>query len=162
MVPASLLREAEAKRDEYLALAKKTQADLENYRKRVQREMATLKRESLSDFLKEFFGALDDLDRAIAEGENKHDYETFHDGVKLVRGNLWKALEGAGVRTIPAEGRPFDPAVHEALTTVPSSERAPGTVLEVFQPGYALDDFVLRPAKVIVAAESPQDDSSEE
>ncbi len=152
MVPAALLREAEARRDEYLLLAQKTKAELENYRKRVQRDMANLKRESLADFLKKFFCAFDDLDRALAEGEKKHDYKVFHHGVKLVRDNLWKVLEGQGVKVIAAMGREFDPNLHEAMTSVPSPDHAPNTVINVFQPGYMLDDFVLQPARVIVSA----------
>jgi len=160
-VPTAVFQEMKDKRDEYLAMAQRAQADLENYRKRMQREMETLKRESLGAFLREFLGAYDDLDRALAEGEKKQEYQVFHDGVRLVRENLWKVMEKAGVKAIPAAGQRFDPAVHEALTSVPSAAHEPNTVLEVFQPGYLLDDFVLRPARVIVSA-APREAQEEE
>ncbi len=151
MVPVSLLRKAEAERDEYLDLAKRARAEFENYRRRRDREAADWKRQSLGAFLATFLAAFDDLDRTIAEGEQKHEYETFHEGVKIARRNLWRALEEAGVEPIDAEGRRFDPNVHEAIHAVPSPDHEPGTVIEVFQNGFTLDDFVLRPARVVVA-----------
>ena len=152
VVPASLLRDAEAKRDEYLALAQRAKADLENYRKRVAKERADLKRDSLGFFLKECLPALHDLGRVLSEGEKEQDYQTFHEGVRLMRDNLWKVMESAGVKEIKALGERFDPAVHEALSVVPSPAHEPNTVIEVFQAGFQLDDFVLAPARVIVSS----------
>lgn len=150
--PEEELITIENERDQYLALAKRTQAEFENYRKRREREMEQIKRASLQDFLKDFFDAFDDLDRALTEGDNEHSYESFHDGVKLVRENLWKVMEKAGVSPIQAEGMKFDPNLHEAMTAVPSPDHEPNTIIKVFKPGYMLDDVVLRHAKVIVSA----------
>ncbi|MBN2711857.1 MAG: nucleotide exchange factor GrpE [Planctomycetes bacterium] len=152
MVPAGLLREAESKRDEYLNIAKLAQADLENYRRRVQKEAAVRKREILAEIIKDLIPAMADLKRVIEEGEKKHDYETLHTGVKLTRDNIWKVIEKTGIKEIDAVGKPFDPREHEAMAAVPSPAHEPNTVMEVFQPGYVLDDFVLVPAKVIVSA----------
>jgi molecular chaperone GrpE len=160
MVPVSLLRKAEAERDQYLDLAKRTKAEFENYRRRREREAADWKRQSLGAFLASFLAAFDDLDRTIAEGEQKHEYETFHEGVKIARRNLWRAIEEAGVKPIDAEGRPFDPNVHEAIHALPSREHEPGTVIEVFQNGFTLDDFVLRPARVVVAQDPGGEDGA--
>lgn len=154
LVPASALREAEAQRDEYLEIAKRAQADLANYRKRIEKERADLKRDSLGFFLREILTAFHDLDRVIGEGEKGEDREAFLQGLRLSRDNLWKTLEKVGVVEIPALGQPFDPNVHEALTTMPSGDHEPNTVIEVFQPGYKLEDFVLAPARVIVSAAS--------
>lgn len=142
-------------RDQYLELAQRTKAEFDNYRKRMAREREQLKRESLSNFLKEFLGAFDDLDRTVAEGEKTQDYAALHEGVKLVRTNLWKAMEKAGVKAIDALAAPFDPKFHEAMAMIPSPVHEPGVVMEVFQQGYILDDFVLRHARVIVAAQPP-------
>ena len=113
--------------------------------------MRQIKRESLAGFLKDFFGPLADLDRALAESAGNESFETLLTGVRLMRDNFWRTLEKAGVRKIEAKGKPFDPALHEAMTTVPSADALPNTVVEVFDNGYVLDDFVLRPAKVVVS-----------
>lgn len=152
MVPRAMLAEAETQRDQYLEVAKRAQADLENYRKRVQKERADLKRDSLGFFLREVLPQLHDMDRVLAEGEKSGSDDHFLQGVRLVRENLWKALEKVGVNEIAALGEPFDPNVHEALTTMPSAEHDPNTVIEVFQPGYRLEEFVLAPARVVVSA----------
>ncbi len=149
------LAQTENERDQYLTLARQERAELENYRKRVDRDRANYKRESLAGFLKSFFNPLDDLDRSIASGEKQGATPELLQGLNLVRENLWKSLREAGVATIEAVNQPFDPAFHEALTMLPGTGRPAHTVVEVFQPGYQLDGFVLRPAKVIVAAPDP-------
>ncbi|MDR1611153.1 MAG: nucleotide exchange factor GrpE [Planctomycetota bacterium] len=147
------LDEIRAQRDEYLDLARRERAEFDNYRKRVVREMGNLKRESLAGFLKELFGPLDDLDRALAESEKDHAREALCDGVRIVSENLRKALAKAGIKKIDAMGKPFNPEFHEALVSAPSAGITPNTVIEVFDNGYELDGFVLRPARVAVSRE---------
>lgn len=151
-VPISTFKETEKERDTYLDLARRTQADFENYKKRVQKEAADRKRQVLGGFLKECLPAICDLNRVITEGENAHDYETLHTGVKLMRDNLWKVMKNAGIVEIESLGKPFDPQFHEAMAMVPSPDHEPNTVMEVFQPGYMLDEEVIAHARVIVAA----------
>lgn len=139
---------------DYRLIAQKTAAEFDNYRKRVAREKETWKREALGDFLKEFLPAFDDLDRAIVEGEKGLSYEVIHNGAQMVRDNLWKALAKAGVCRIDAADKKFDPRFHEAMTMIPMPGKEPDTVIEVFQSGYTLGDFVLRPAKVVVCADA--------
>lgn len=145
------LEKANEERALYLDLARRAQADLENYRKRTQKEYASLKRESLGDFLKDFFGAFDDLDRVIAAAEKDPAAVVFKDGVRLARENLWRTLAKCGVNIIAQTEGIFDPQHHEVIAAIPAPGKPAGTILEVFQPGYQLDDFVLRPAKVVVA-----------
>lgn len=140
-----------AERDSYLDMARRERADFDNYRKRIEREMQQIKRESLAGFLKEFFGPLDDLDRVLQESAKNHSYESLATAVRLTEENLWKALAKAGVKRIDAKGKPFDPALHEAMAAVPSADAPPNTVLEVYDNGYKLDDFILRPARVVVS-----------
>lgn len=148
---AGELEQLRRERDSYLDMARRERADFDNYRKRVERDMRTIKRQSLADFLKEFFGPLDDLDRVMTESAKSHSYEDLATGVRLTEENLWRALAKAGVKKIDAMGKPFDPAQHEAMAAVPSADTPPNTVLEVFDNGYKLDDFVLRPARVVVS-----------
>ena len=149
--PEPGLEEIRAERDSYLDMARRERADFDNYRKRVERDMKQIKRESLAGFLKEFFGPLDDLDRVLAESAKNHSFESLVQGVRIMEENFWRALAKAGVKKIDAKGKPFDPSLHEAMAAVPSADVPPNTVLEVFESGYKLDDFILRPARVVVS-----------
>lgn len=147
----SRLAEVTAERDSYLDMARRERADFENYRKRVERDMRQIKRESLAGFLKEFFGPLDDLDRVLTESAKDQSYESLSQAVRIMEENFWRALTKAGVVRIEAKGQPFDPAMHEAMAAVPSSDVPPNTILEVYDNGYKMDDFILRPARVVVS-----------
>jgi molecular chaperone GrpE len=145
------LVETAAQRDEYLALAQRTQADFENYRKRVARESASAQTRGCILLAKELLPALDNLDRAL-EAAAKDD--PLLDGVRLVRSELGAALARTGIASFSPAGEPFDPAVHEAVATSEQAAdgAASGTVVEVFQPGYRLGETIIRPARVVVAA----------
>jgi molecular chaperone GrpE len=138
-------------RDDYLALAQRTQADFENYRKRVAREAAAARDRGVGSLAKELLPALDNLDRALdAAAED----DPLLDGVRLVRTELKAALARAGIESFCPLGEPFDPSVHEAVATAeqPADGSPSGTVVEVYQDGYRLGEGVLRPARVVVAA----------
>ncbi|HYM54170.1 MAG TPA: nucleotide exchange factor GrpE [Solirubrobacteraceae bacterium] len=140
-----------AQRDEYLALAQRTQADFENYRKRVARESAAAQERGVSGLAKELLPALDNLDRAL---EAAAEDDPLLQGVRLVRTELRGALARAGIESFCPLGEPFDPSVHEAVATAeqPPGGGPSGTVVEVYQDGYRLGESVLRPARVVVAA----------
>jgi molecular chaperone GrpE len=146
-----------AQRDEYLALAQRTQADFENYRKRVARESALAQTRGISSLAKELLPALDNLDRALEEaqalGGGPGD-EAFVHGVRLVRSELGAALSRAGIESFSPLGEAFDPAFHEAMASIEAEDGAvaSGTVIEVYQPGYRLGEAIIRPARVVVAA----------
>jgi molecular chaperone GrpE len=143
------LAEAEAKRDEYLALAQRAQADFENYRKRAVRDQERLVAHAHERLVRELLPVLDDLERAL-EAAERHEEAALIDGVRLVERSLRKALEKEGVAEIEADGA-FDPNVHEALLTQAREDAEPGSVVEVVQRGYRMGDKVVRPARVIVA-----------
>ncbi len=145
------IEELTAERDSYLDMARRERADFDNYRKRVERDMQAMKKESLASFLKEFFGPLDDMDRVLAESQKNHSFDSLVTGVRIMEENFWRALAKAGVRKIDAKGKPFDPVLHEAMAAVPAPGIPPNTVVEVYESGYKLDDYVLRPARVIVS-----------
>ncbi len=147
----SELETLRGERDAYLDLARRERADFDNYRKRMQREMAEMKRASLGAFLREFFGPLDDMDRVLQESAKSGDAESLIQGVRIMEENFWRALAKAGVTRIDAAGKQFDPGLHEAMAAVPSADAPPNTILEVYENGYRLDDFILRPARVIVS-----------
>jgi molecular chaperone GrpE len=141
-----------AQRDEYLALAQRTQADFENYRKRVAKEAALAQERGVVKLARELLPALDNLDRALEAAATD---DPLLEGVRLVRAELSAALARVGVESFSSLGEPFDPVVHEAMSTVPQPPEGgaqSGTVVEVYQPGYRLGEQVIRPARVVVAA----------
>jgi molecular chaperone GrpE len=136
-------------RDEYLALAQRTQADFENYRKRVARESALAQGRGVAKLAKELLPALDNLDRAL-DAAAKDD--PLLDGVRLVRAELSSGLARVGIESFGAAGDTFNPAEHEAVAQQPVEDAVSGSVVEVYQPGYRLGASVIRPARVLVAA----------
>jgi len=145
-----LVKTAE-QRDEYLALAQRTQADFENYRKRVAREAAAAQERGVCGLAKELLPALDNLDRALGAAAQD---DPLLEGVRLVRSELSAALARAGIESFSPVGEPFDPAVHEAVATAeqPPGGAQSGTVVEVYQAGYRRGASIIRPARVVVAA----------
>jgi molecular chaperone GrpE len=147
-----------AQRDEYLALAQRTQADFENYRKRVARDSAAAHDRGVTTLAKELLPALDNLDRALADAGKAAAGDggggPLLEGVRLVRSELNAALARLGIESFSPAGEAFDPSLHEAMASVeqPPDGCPSGTVVEVYQPGYRLGSSVIRPARVVVAA----------
>jgi molecular chaperone GrpE len=140
-----------AQRDEYLTLAQRTQADFENYRKRMTREVAAAEGRGVTKLAKELLPALDDLERGLrAAGQGNDSHLT--EGLRLVHAQLTAALGRLGIEGYAPAGEPFDPNVHEAMAQQAVEGAASGTVVEVYQQGWRMDDLVLRPARVVVAA----------
>ena len=139
-----------AQRDEYLALAQRTQADFENYRKRVAREAAAAQERGMSGLAKELLPALDNLDRALGAAASD---DPLLEGVRLVRAELSAALARAGIDSYRPLREEFDPSLHEAVATAPpgTDGLAKNQIVEVYQDGYRLGDSIIRPARVVVA-----------
>lgn len=136
--------------DEYLALAQRTQADFDNYRKRAAREAGLAQERGVAKLAKELLPAIDNLDRALqAAGEEQ---SPLAEGIRFVHSDLLSALARVGVEPFSPNGEPFDPQLHEAVAQQPVDGVESGTVAEVFQQGFRLGDSVLRPARVLVAA----------
>jgi molecular chaperone GrpE len=143
-----------AEADQYLALAQRTQADFENYRKRAMREAAAAQQRGVIKLARELLPAVDDLDRALSAAQNAGDGadDTLVSGIKLVHADVIAALSRVGIEQYSPAGEKFDPVHHEAMAQQPVEGAEPGTVVEVYQRGYKLGDAVIRPARVVVAA----------
>jgi len=141
------------KADEYLALAQRTQADFENYRKRMTRDVRAAEARGIGRLAKELLPALDNLDRAIAAVEGSDGQAEHHltEGIRLVQSELSSALARTGIEGYAAKGEQFDPVHHEAVAQTQVEGAEAGTIVEVLQSGYRLNDLVLRPARVVVA-----------
>ena len=144
------LAEAQAKADEYLDMARRVQADFDNYRRRSQKEKEEYKAFATADLMSDLLTIVDDLDRALEHNTDDNDFVT---GVKSVRKNLMKALESRGLKEIDTSGK-FDPNYHEAFGMVEAD--TDGDIAEVFQKGYCIGERVLRTAKVKVTKKKEQ------
>lgn len=149
------LAEAKAEAEKYLDMARRLQADFDNYRKRTQRENEEYRKFACSSLVGELLTIVDDLDRAL---EHAGEETEFVKGIRGVRSNLMKTLESNGLKEIPTEGK-FDPNYHEALCTVDGDED--GDIAEVFQKGYMLNGKVLRYSKVKVTKKKEESEEKE-
>ena len=142
--------------DKYLRLA----AEFENFKRRTLRERQDLLNYGTENLIKELLATVDNLERALGhveQGKEGVDSESLSEGVELTHRSLLQALERAGLRAVEAEGASFDPRVHEALRQVPSADREPGTIIEIYQKGYKLKDRLLRPALVAVSGHAEKE-----
>jgi molecular chaperone GrpE len=129
----------------------RAQAELENYRKRSRREFEEAQRYREIDLLRDLLPVLDNVQRAIEAAEKTADVESLRAGFRMTAQQIEKLLESHGCRTIPADGTPFDPTVHDAILQQPASDVPPGTIVATASRGFKLHDRVVRPAQVIVA-----------
>jgi molecular chaperone GrpE len=135
-------------------------ADLENFKKRAAREREEVARYGIDGLVKALLPSIDNLERAVTHAASGGDGQPLLAGVSLVLKGLRDALEQHGVRPVNAQGQRFDPAVHEAMEQVETSDHEPNVVVREHQRGYMLHDRLLRPALVGVSkrpAEGPQD-----
>lgn len=132
------------------ALLRKS-ADFDNLKRRTEKDKAEYLRFALAEAFADILGVVDNFERALAHRADATGDE-FHAGIDMIARQLADTLKKYGVVEVPASGLPFDPNVHEAVVRGETESVAPGTVLEVFQKGYLLNDRLLRPARVKVAA----------
>ncbi len=154
------LREEKARSERYLDSWKRAQADFINYKRRCEQERDEARQMSNSALILALLPVLDDLDRALASVPPESSREPWVEGVRLVQRKFAATLESYGVKPIEAEGKPFDPCLHEATACIPGKE---GIVMGEIKKGYMLGDKVLRPSLVSVGkgeeAEKPGEDS---
>lgn len=147
--PESELDAALRERGEYLALAQRTQADFENFRKRATRDTAAAGERARRGVVKELFAVVDNLERALQSANPEEGH--LAGGVQLVHSELLGVLSRNGVQQFDPAGEKFDPAEHEALTVRAQEGSEPGVVLDVVEKGYRTGESVLRPARVVVS-----------
>jgi molecular chaperone GrpE len=144
------LQTAIQERDQFKEKWTRAIADLDNYRRRIQREMEEDRKYAALPLLKSLLPTFDGLDRAVFAASQSKNAEELIKGVQLTIKQLETGLNGFGAKTIVAVGQPFDPNVHEAISQVPSADHPPMTVVQDVERGYMLHDRVVRPTKVIV------------
>ncbi len=136
--------------EEYLDLARRTQADFENYRKRAAKEAAVAGERAKSGLVRELLPIVDNLERALASAGEAERH--LAEGVHLVHSELIAVLERNGVQQFDPAGEKFDPGEHEALSMRDQDGAESGLVLDVVEKGYRANGTILRPARVVVSA----------
>jgi len=148
---ARLLEEARAKADQHWDKVVRTQAEMDNLKKRHQRELEHAHKFGLEKFVAELLGVWDSLELGYNAAKENHDIEKLLEGTELTLKMLADAMGKFGVEQIDPQGEPFDPEKHQAMQVVERDDVPPNTVVEVIQKGYSLNGRLVRPALVMVS-----------
>lgn len=147
-----------AERDDWKDKALRMAAEVENVKRRAEREANDARAYAIQRFAQSLLGVADNLQRALQaapQGSTDAGVAGLVTGLEMTEKSLLQAFEANGLtRVAPAAGERFDPNVHQAVSEQPSTEVPPGTVIQTFQPGYGLFGRTVRPAMVIVAAKA--------
>lgn len=135
----------------------RAQADMENLKKRQQKEKEDWRRFATEKLIKDLLPAVDNLQSAIAHTHDGNSADSLREGLELTLKGLRGALETAGLEEVRAEGEPFDPCFHEAISMQEDEHQQAGHVLQELQKGYTLNERLLRPALVVVSKGKPGD-----
>jgi molecular chaperone GrpE len=146
------LEESQAQADEYLDGWQRARAEFANARKRLEKQRSESYQFAAQDFSRRLLPVIDDFVRAVDSVPEEIAQDEWFEGISLVRKKLDSVLEDMNVEVIEAQGQPFDPNFHEALSLIEADGFESGTVVEELQTGYRLGDLVIRPTLVNVAA----------
>jgi len=145
------LEEANRERGQFKLLAQRAQADMANFRRRLEEEREELYHSVAARLFTKLLPVLDDLQRALNQTPSNVEEASWLEGIRLIERSLQSMLESEGVTPIEADGEAFNPWEHEALFSIRSPDKEAGTVVSVIRPGYKLHGKVLRAAQVAVA-----------
>jgi molecular chaperone GrpE len=150
-IPADAVAEAKAEaekaRNENLYL----RAEFENFKRQTIKERSDLRKYGNERLAVDLLNVLDIFETALASDVNADNVANFKKGIEMTANELRNVLGRHGIEEIPAKGKPFDPSMHEALSSQESADVPPGTVTQVFKTPYKLHDRVIRPGQVVVA-----------
>jgi molecular chaperone GrpE len=150
------LQKAEQQNAEQHEAMLRMQAEMENLRKRLIRDLERSRRRALEDFMNDLLPVRDSLYRGLEVATDEAaTVESLREGKALILKMLAKAMEDHGLEEIDPAGETFDPELHEAISMIPSSDHPRDTVIEVVQRGYQLNERLIRPARVVVSAGAP-------
>ena len=138
--------------DRFRDLALRSQADFENYKKRCAREKEEAIKYANNSLLQRLVAVIDNFELGLAAAKEQGEQSPIYSGMVLVQKQLNDLLAENGLQPIEAEGKPFDPNLHEAIAHEPSHEGPEGIVLRQVSRGYRIKDRLLRPAKVVVSS----------
>jgi molecular chaperone GrpE len=157
--PPDPLDEAKAEAAKFKDQLLRTLADFDNFRKRARKDQVDAEKRGREDILKDLLPVFDNLERAVTHAEKATDVQSVADGIRMVSRQFADTLGKIGIERIASVGLPFDPALHEAIQQLETSEYPPGTVAAEIQGGYRTPDRLIRPALVVVAKAQQNGDS---
>ena len=143
--------------DKYL----RAKAELDNFRRRAQKDIASARDTAKSLTVEEFLPVFDHFQMAMDHTEQNPDFETLQQGMQMILNEFKRAFESLGIHPIHAQGKPFDPQRHEAVAQEPSHEVDEGYVIRQWKPGYVMGERLLRPATVVVSSGEPEEEEKE-
>jgi molecular chaperone GrpE len=146
------IQQLQAEKDELYNKYLRAQADLQNFRIRVNREKEQMMKYQSQRVIEALLPVVDNFERAIAASKDAKDASALAEGIEMVFRQLQQVLEQEGVTTVPGVGEPFDPNMHQAVMQEESDEYESGIIIEEFQIGYKLKDRVIRPSMVKVSS----------
>lgn len=141
-------------KDKYL----RALAELDNYRKQIEKELNDRKKYGMVEFFMSVIPVLDSFSRALSGGEMNSDFDNFYKGVEIIHRQLRDALKSLGLVEFSGLNETFDPSRHEAVATVETNEKPENTVIEEISKGYMVDDRIIKPAKVYVSKQKEGDE----
>jgi len=144
---AKMQEELTKAKNDYLYLL----AEFDNYRKNAIKERSELIKYGSERFIRDFLGVFDNFELALESEVTAENIESFREGVQMIAGEIRSLLHRHGVEEMKAEGEPFDPSKHEALSGEPRVDMPPGHVANVFKKAYKMHDKLIRPAQVTVS-----------
>jgi len=145
------LEAAQAEAKDYLDATQRLQAEFINYKRRVERDLTSSVQNATGNAIRRYLDVADDLERALKKRPQDGVGVVWAQGIDLIYRKLLNAFEADGVKVIEAEGQPFDPNLHEAISQEDHPDYESGQVIGVVQAGYIMGERVLRPARVRVA-----------
>ena len=145
------VKETEVKAQENYDLYMRTYAEMENIKKRGKKEREELAKFANESLIREILPAIDNLQKAISHAQNDNNPSGLVKGLEMTLGGLMKTLDKLGLKEVEAEGKPFDPNFHEAISQQIDDKIAPGHVIMELQKGYLLNERLIRPSIVVIS-----------
>lgn len=147
------LAEAEAKAADNLDQLMRARAEMENIRRRSERDLANAHKFALEKFAQELLPVIDSMEMGVAAAQDESaDVSKLREGTEMTLKMFETAVEKFGIKSVHPHGEPFNPDHHQAMTMIDSPEHAPNTIIDVMQKGYLLNDRLVRPAMVVVSS----------
>ncbi len=153
--PPDPLEEARAEASRLKDQLLRTAADFDNFRKRSRKELVEAERKGREEFLRDLLPVFDNLERALQAADKATDVASVVDGIQMVMRQFGDVLGKLGIERVTTVGQAFDPALHEAIQQIETTDHPPGTIAFEVQAGYRSNDKLVRPAMVVVAKAPP-------
>ncbi len=154
---AELQSELEKVKKDYLYL----RADFDNFKKSAIKERSDLIKYGSERLIMELLNVLDNFDKALETELTSDNIESFRKGIEMIWVDLTSSLSKFGVTPVDVKGKPFDPTLHEALSTEPTTETPEGHITQVFKKAYKMHDKIIRPAQVVVATKPAENNETD-